>query len=73
MSRIFTPVSVLLFDYKIFLQFMIRDLVAKFIYYDDFNLARDEEIFTFLWLKDKEGRGKGSVFRVLETHLNVKK
>ena len=38
------------------LQFMVRDLVAKFIYYDDFNLARDEEIFTFLWVKNKEGK-----------------
>ena len=37
---------------------MVRDLVAKFIYYDDFNLARDEEIFTFLWVKNKEGKRK---------------
>lgn len=36
-------------------QFMIRDLVAKFIFYDDLNLARHNRVFSLLWLKDDQG------------------
>ena len=41
---------------------MIRDLVAKFIYYDNFNLSRDDEVFSLLWLKEEEGKGHNQVW-----------
>ena len=40
----------------LWLQFMVRDLVARFIHYDAFNLTREDEIFTFIWIKDGEGK-----------------
>ena len=41
------------------MQFMIRDLVAKFIFYDDLNLARQDRIFSLLWIKDEQGWHSG--------------
>jgi len=33
---------------------MIRDLVAKFIFYDDLNLARHDRVFSLLWIKEEQ-------------------